>query len=136
MHKNSQVSIEYMMIIGFVTIIIVPLLVIYHSFTQESSDEINSAQIDQLAKEVVDAAESVFYLGEPSQTTLKVNVPSGIVLASLSGNEMVFKIKTKAGNADIVRSSAVNISGSFPAKEGTYAVTVKAQSDYVQISYS
>ena len=93
--KEAQISVEYMMLIGFVTVITIPLIIIYYTFTQESGDEINSIQIQQIAKKIVDAAESVYYLGEPSQTTLRVNIPNNVVKANLStGKEVVFKIKT------------------------------------------
>ena len=123
------------MIVGFVTLITIPLIIIYYSFTQESSDEITSAQITQVAKKVVDAAESVYYLGEPSQTTLTVNTPNNVILANLSNYEVVFKIKTISGTADIVQSSPINITGSLPTSKGTYTITVKAKSNYVEVSY-
>ena len=133
--KKAQVSIEYMLIIGFVTVITIPLIIIYHSFIQDSNDEISSTQINQVAKKVVDAAESVYYLGEPSQTTLKVNIPNQIVLANLSNYEVLLRIRTQSGNADIVRNSAVNITGSFPLNKGTYTLTIKAKSNHVEESY-
>ena len=133
--KNSQVSIEYMVIIGFVAVVTIPLLIIYHTFTEDSGVQINSAQIQQAAKKVVDAAETVYYLGEPSQTTVKLNLPSNIILTNLSNNELVFKVKTRAGISDIVQSSSVNISGVLPTREGTYTLTIRAKSNYVQISY-
>jgi uncharacterized protein (UPF0333 family) len=134
--KEAQISVEYMFIIGFVTVVVVPLIVIYHTFTQESSEEISSSQIIQVAKKVVDAAESVYYLGEPSQTTLKVSIPDNIVSVNLSaGYEVVFKMKTKSGKSDIVQNSKVNITGSLPVNEGIYTVTVRAVSDHVEVSY-
>lgn len=139
MKKKGQVSIEYMMIIGFVTIITIPLIIIYHTAMQDFGDEINSAQINQVAKKVVDAAESVYYLGEPSQTILKINIPDNIVLANLSaGYEIFFKIRTKTGISDIVRNSFVNITGDLPIKKGTYTITIKAVTDptsHVEVSY-
>ncbi len=135
--KEAQISVEYMFLIGFVTIITIPLIIIYYTFTQESGDEINSAQILQIAKKVIDAAESVYYLGEPSQTTLKVNIPGNVVLANLSaGYEVVFKVKTRSGKVDIVQNSAVNITGSLPINKGAYIITVKAASGHVEVSYS
>ena len=134
--KEAQVSVEYMMIIGFATIITIPLIIIYYTFTQESGDEINSVQILQISKKIVDAAESVYYLGEPSQTTIRVNIPSNVILANLSaGYEVVFRLKTKAGEVDIVQNSAVNITGSLPTNKSTYLITVEAKSNYVNISY-
>lgn len=133
--KEAQISVEYLVIIGFVTVITIPLVVIYYSFVQDSSDEIASTQIIQIAKKVVDAAESVYYLGAPSQTTLRVNIPNNVVLANLSDYEVVFKIKTKAGLVDIVQSSNVNITGSLPTKMSTYLITIKAESNYVNVTY-
>ena len=136
MKKEAQISVEYMFIIGFITVITIPLIIIYQTFTQDSSDEITSSQILQVAKNIVDAAESVYYLGEPSQTTLKVNIPRGVVGANLSsGYEVVFKVKTPAGESDILQSSSVNITGSLPTSEGLYTITVKSKSDYVEVSY-
>ena len=133
--KEAQVSVEYMMIIGFATIITIPLIIIYYTFTQESGDEINSVQILQIAKKIVDAAESVYYLGEPSQTTLRVNIPNNVILANLSNYEVVFRLKTKSGEVDIVQSSAVNITGSLPTNKSTYLITIEAESNYVNVTY-
>jgi len=133
--KEAQISVEYLVIIGFVTVITIPLIIIYYSFVQDSSDEIATTQISQIGKKIVDAAESVYYLGTPSQTTLRVNIPGNIVSANLSGYEVVFKIRTRSGVVDIVQSSAVNITGSLPTNISTYLITIKAESDYVNITY-
>ena len=134
--KEAQISVEYLVIIGFVTVITIPLIIIYYTFTQESNEEIASSQISQIVKKVVDAAESVYYVGEPSQTTLRINVPDGVVSADLSsGKEVVFRIRSGKGEADIVQTTSVNISGSLPVNKGTYAITLKAMSNYVNSSY-
>ena len=135
--KEAQISVEYMIIIGFVTVITIPLIIIYYTFTQESSDEIASTQIIQIAKKIVDASESVYYLGEPSQTTLRINMPDNVLLANFSsGKEVVFRIRTsKGGEADIVQTTSVNITGNLSTNKGTYTITVKAMSDYVNVTY-
>ncbi len=136
MPVKGQISMEYMVIIGFVTIITIPLVIIYQSLVQDSNDEISSQQILQIAKKIVDEAETIYYLGEPSQSTIKINMPSNIVLANLShGYELVFRIKTKSGRSDIVQNSAVNITGSLPTSQGLYTLTLKAKEDYVEVSY-
>ena len=133
--SSGQVSIEYMVIIGFVTVITIPLILIYHTFVQESNDEITSTQVSQIAKKIVDAAESVYYMGEPSQTSLRVNIPDNVVVANASNYEVIFQIRTKSGVADIVQSSSVNVTGSLPTNRSTYLITVKAVSNYVNVSY-
>lgn len=145
--KYAQVSIEYMFLIGFATVITIPLIIIYQSFIHDSNEEINSLQIMQVAKKVIDAAESVYYLGEPSQTTLKVNIPPNVVAAGLGAGsldtgyyEVSFNISTKSGIVEIVQNSNVNITGSLPINKGFYTLTIKAKSgessNYVEVSYS
>ena len=133
--KEAQISVEYLVIIGFVTVITIPLIIIYYSFVQDSGDEIATTQILQIGKKIVDAAESVYYLGEPSQTTLRVNIPNNVVLANLSDYEVVFKMKTRSGVVDVVQSSDVNITGSLPTNMSTYLITIKAESNYVNVTY-
>ena len=134
--KEAQISMEYMLLIGFVTVMTIPLIIIYFTFTQQSGDEIRSTQVLEISKKIVDAAESVYYLGEPSQTTLRVNIPSNIVDINLSsGKEIIFKIKTGSGIVDIVQSTSVNITGSLPTNKSYYRITLKAKSNYVEASY-
>ena len=70
MPLKSQVSVEYMFIMGFATLITIPLLVIYYTYSADTSDSVASSQVLQIARNIVDSSESVYYLGKPSQTTL------------------------------------------------------------------
>src|SRR3989338_4413769 len=134
--KKSQIIVEYMMIIGFATLITIPLVLIYHSFVQDSSDEIISTQVQQIAQKIAHTAESVYYLGEPSQATLNINMPDMVVDVNLSaGYEIVFKIMTGSGTADIVQGSSVNITGSLPVNKSAYAITLVDKSGHVEASY-
>ena len=136
MPLKSQVSVEYLLIIGFVTLMTIPLLVIYYTYSSDSSDAFASNQALQIARSIVDSSESVYYLGKPSQTTLRLNFPDKIQSTTLSNREVVFKIKTQSGVSDIVQVSSVNISGNLPTKQGTYTLTIKAEDRYVQVSYT
>lgn len=131
---KSQISIEYTLIIGFTTIMIIPLVIIYHKYSSDASESVASSQALQIARKIIDASESVYYLGKPSQTTLKLNFPSNIELINLTNYEVVFKIKTKSGTAEIVQVSSVNITGSLPTSQGIHIVTVKAEDKYVKVT--
>lgn len=134
MSLKSQVSVEYMLILGFATLMVLPLLLIYYTYISDTSDSVATSQALQIARNLVDSSESVYYLGKPSQTTLKVNFPDRIHSTNASGREIVFKIKTKSGVTDIVQVSSVNISGSLPITQGIHVITVKAEDGYVQIT--
>ena len=131
---KAQVSVEYIFIIGFVTIVTIPLLIIYYSYTAQSKDIVATSQATQIARKIVDSAESVYYLGKPSQTTLKMNFPDGIVATNLSNREIVFKMGTNSGVTDIVEVSSVNISGNLPLTAGIHVIKVKAEDGYVQLT--
>lgn len=133
---KSQVSIEYLMIIGFVTIITIPLVFLFYKYTAESSDEIITYQINQIANKIVDAAETVYFLGKPSQTTIKVNIPNQIAEASLQNREVYFKVKVKNGYHDVVQVSSVNITGTLPIGQGIHHIILKAEEGYVQLTYT
>jgi uncharacterized protein (UPF0333 family) len=134
MKSNAQVSIEYMLIIGFATIMTIPILIIYYSYTSDSSEAIAASQALQIARNVVDSSDSVYYLGKPSQTTLKLNFPNNIDSINLSNREVVFNMKTRNGIGEVIQLSSVNLSGSLPTSPGIHTVTLKAQDGYVEIS--
>jgi hypothetical protein len=94
-----------------------------------------ASQLSKIAKEVVDAAEEVYYLGEPSQVSMRLYIPERLQSTSIAGRQLVLVMKTTNGPAEIVETSAVNISGSFPLSEGVYVVTVRAMDGYANISY-
>ena len=123
-----------MLVMGFAVVMTIPLLLIYYSYSSDSSDSVATNQALQIARKIVDASESVYYLGKPSQTTLKLNFPERIDSINLSNKEVVFKIKTKTGIAEIVQISPVNISGRLPTSQGLHIITIKAEDGYVQIT--
>lgn len=132
--SKSQVSVEYMFIMGFATLMSLPLLLIYYTYTSDSSDSVATGQALQIARKIADSSESVYYLGKPSQTTLKLNFPENIYSTSLENYEVLFKIKTRSGITDIVQVSAVNMSGSLPTTQGMHILTIKAEGGYVSIT--
>lgn len=134
MFLKSQVSVEYMLIMGFAALMTIPLLLVYYTYYYDSSDSVATSQALQIARKIVDSSESVYYLGKPSQTTLKFNFPERIDSINLSNMEVVFKIKTKSGVTDVVQVSSVNITGSLPLSPGIHIVTVKAEDGYVQVT--
>jgi len=135
MPLKSQVSVEYMLIMGFVALMIVPLIILYYTYITNSNDEIISSQVNQLAKGIVDSAESVYFLGEPSQTTLRIYIPNRIIGASLDNKEVVFNVSTKSGISQIVQVSSIDLMGKLPIGQGVYSLTLNATNAGVKISY-
>ena len=134
MNLKSQVSFEYMLVMGFAALMTLPLLLVYYTYSSDSSESVATSQALQVARRIVDASESVYYLGSPSQTTLKLSFPDKIYSTNLSSRELVFRIKTRNGLTDVVQVSAVNMSGSLPTSQGIHIITLTDQDNYVQIT--
>lgn len=132
--KKAQISIEYMSILGFVLIIISILVVLSYVYSRQIEDQIIINQIDKLAKEIVDSAESVYYFGEPTKTTIKAYMPDKIEQINISSDGISFWIRTQNGISDIAYSSSVNLSGTLSNAPGIRYIQIEAHEGYVWIS--
>ncbi|MBN2566629.1 hypothetical protein JXB02_00915 [Candidatus Woesearchaeota archaeon] len=133
--RRAQISIEYLVIMGFVLLLLLPTVAMFLLGSEEMTDSINVNQASRVAHKIVDAAESVYYYGAPSQTTVRAYFPDNIQAVTIDGTELVFRMGTTAGPSDIVAQGRVNMTGNLTAKKGIYTVKVKAFTSYVNISY-
>jgi uncharacterized protein (UPF0333 family) len=133
--SKAQIAMEYLMVMGFVLAALSPLVVVYYIYTQKSTDELVASQLSKIAREAIDSAEEVYYLGSPSQVSMRVYIPDNLEGVQVSGRQLVLIMNTANGPAEIVETSAVNISGSFPLTEGVYVLTIKAINGYSNLSY-
>ena len=132
--RRGQVSIEFMVVVGFMLLVLTPLIIAYYQNTQSSSNTIQSEQLDKVAREITDTAETVYYLGEPSKITIQAYIPHGVKRVTISNNEIVFKVIRGAKTADIVSVSKVNITGSIGTSEGIHNIVLEAKEGYVEIN--
>lgn len=131
--RFGQISIEYTAVIGFALLMIIPLIVVFFLQSGDLTDKVNMNQANQIGIRLVDAAESVYYIGQPSKTVLKVYMPNHVQKINISNREIVFKIETINGIKEIVRTSSVNITGNLSKENGIQYITVEAKGGYVDI---
>jgi hypothetical protein len=140
MEKRGQVSIEFMAIIGFVTFIAITMLILSQFYQREVSTQVETNQVDHLARKIIEASESVYYLGEPSKTTISGNMPGHVSAVQISPNEITFKVKVSGGGVrDISYVSNVNLTGSINPSPGLKKISIEAKCGdftgcYVQIA--
>lgn len=109
---KGQSSLEYLLVVALTFMIIIPTTYLFYNYSKQSSQEIRDAQVTKLGRSIVDTAESIFYSGKGSKTTLELNVPENINNAVLiDGRELVFNITTDFGTSEIVFFSSVNLTG-------------------------
>jgi hypothetical protein len=132
--RRGQAAIEYILIFAFVLAILIPLIVLFVNRSSDVTAEVTSRQVQSVGQAIVDRAESVYYLGEPSKATVRVFLPEGIDSVNLTGRELVFRLRTVGGPSDIVISSAVNLSGTIKRTGGIHFITIENKGTYVQIN--
>lgn len=133
MKRKSQVAMEYVFIVGFATLLAIPLFLIFSYYSNEARDEVAINQADSIARKIVDSAESVYYLGEPSKVTLKVYMPNYVDDLTIEDGDVHFVVKTGFFPNDIVHSSDINISGNVSFKPGLKIINIEAKGDYVWV---
>jgi len=131
--KQAQVSVEYVFVIAFVLMMIIPLTLIFYNQISNTNNQVALYQLDKIAKKIVDSSESVYYLGEMSKTRIKFYMPQGVEQAIIGNNEIIFKVKTNRGQTDITHSTLVNLSGNISVTPGIHYVVIESKGNYVLV---
>lgn len=101
--RQGQVAFEYLMIMGVAMIIIVPGAILFYNYSVQSGDDLVRANIHFIGNTILDAVEKVYYLGENSWQTVKVDLPSNTAwIYILGGSELVIGYNTQVGVAEAV----------------------------------
>jgi hypothetical protein len=134
--KKAQSAMEYVSIVGFIMIIMLPATYLYIKYSGDSSDSVTNAKIDVISNEIVSAAEQMYAYGAGSQTTIKINFPKGIQKVEFIENEIVFYVLNSGGGLnEIAKVSNVPLSGLLEVDvEGNKEIIVKSTGNGVYIA--
>jgi hypothetical protein len=132
--KSAQISVEFMIIMGFAVAVTSPMLLTYYEYSRNSNIRIKTEQLYKIAREIADNAESVYYIGAPSKTTLRVYMPEGVESVEINQKKIVFKVKFYGNITEISYSSNVNLSGTIGSNQGIHNIVIEAKEGYVEIS--
>ncbi|MEA3431033.1 MAG: hypothetical protein U9R08_07200 [Nanoarchaeota archaeon] len=124
MKKRGQFSLEYLLVVGFALVIIIPITYWGYTSFQESRAEINVAAVNKIGYSIVNNAKNVYYLGKLSRVTLELNFPEGIENITVvtddqvddSGDptgEILYYLEIDVFDSEILFRSDVPLSGDF-----------------------
>lgn len=129
--RKAQSAVEYLVIAGFTLGIIAVLTIIYFNHTQESKLTIGSSQAERIVRKLVDTAEEVYFLGKPTQTTVKIYMPDNVEDVIIRENELNIRVNSLYGISDIEYPSSVNLSGNISSASGVKYIKIRAEDGYV-----
>jgi len=134
MDVKTQAATEYLMVVGFVLVILIPGIYLYVTYSAESQDSIINAKVDAVANEIVKATDQVYSYGEGSQTKLTINLPDSIKLIEFINNEIIFTVvNSKGAESEIAKVANVNLQGEITLIPGTKTINIQSFGDSVGV---
>ena len=138
---HSQISIEYIAIVGLILFLTIPLL--YYS-TQRSNEDIRSSEIDTAINSIKSTADKVYSLGLGTKDYTWVKLPTGIQSfqvglgeltdetdqAGVGVNEILFKMSIFGGLTDISKTTIAprickKSLTTLPTSSGNYKIVIE-----------
>lgn len=144
--KSGQGAFEYILIVAIAMVLIVPGVILFYNYSLKSNDQVLRSQIEMIGNDLMDAAEKVYYIGEYSWQSVRINIPEKVTnIYILDNSELVVQYNTFSGISEAVFFSDINITAGGYAYGSGYSISnsmhqglniIKAESkgDYVLIN--
>ena len=78
MGDRAQASIEFVLVIAFGMVILLPASLIFANYSRESSEELKMTQLIRMGNDIVLQSENVYYYSDPSRVEIIGVVPEGV----------------------------------------------------------
>ncbi len=131
--RAAQVSLEYMLVVGFMFAMLVPLLVLYAQTRQDTSDSLSEGQTIRAGNVIRDVAERVYYAGAPSQETISIQLPDTLIAGRLDNATMIFTLIGAHGEYDVAITGLAPLNGTLPQTPGKHVLVLRAETSQVRI---
>jgi|SRR3989344_7848024 len=131
---KTQAATEYIMVVGFVIVILIPGIYLYVKYSSESQDSITNAKIEAISNEIIKASDLVYSYGEGSQTAVTVDFPKDVVMVEFIGKEIIFTVvNSKGSQSEIAKVANVDLIGEINVIPGTKKINVKSLGNAVSV---
>ncbi len=131
--RRGQVSMEYMLVVGFMFALLIPLLILYARTQQDTTDSLSQGQVIRAGNTIRDVAERVYFAGAPSQETISILLPDTITDSRIDNTTMIFTLVGAQGDYDVAVSGLAPLNGTLPDSPGRHVLIVRAETAQVRI---
>jgi uncharacterized protein (UPF0333 family) len=121
--KRGQIGIEYLMILGAILLITIPL---FFYAIYETNYKVRLNQADDTVNTLANAADTVYSMGPGSKKYVWVSIPSGVESSLVNESDIQLTLSIFGGSSDITAFSKAVLVGSVPTGQGTYRIAVEA----------
>ena len=130
--KRGQVAFEYLVLVGVILAILLPL---FHYVSNYSSENVKIEKAEDSVRALGRTADSLYALGPGNKDFVWVNLPGSITETNISGNQILIKMST-SGNpeSDYYYTTIAPVNGTIPTDKGTFKMVLEVlDSGTVQI---
>jgi uncharacterized protein (UPF0333 family) len=130
---RAQVSMEYILITAFSLLVVMPLIVLFFQYSQIYNSDITANQANKIMDEMLNSAETVHYLGEPSQKTLSLYFPNNIQEITFADGYFSMKIDSGTRAYTLYRTAEINFTGNISTSYGVHVIKIHAVNNTINI---
>ena len=131
---KAQVAVEYMIIVGFAIMVLIPYILYLNDLTTNYSTEKRLALAKNCVDKLGETIDWVFSQGEGAKTKIELLIPDGTESIQFINKTIILKIRTSSGISDVSYTAVANITGSIPTYPGYKIVFVEAVKGGVNVS--
>jgi len=95
--KRAQSSMELLILMGFLTFVIIGIMGVGYFYSNTINDRIKSNEINNFAIKITSTAETVFYSGEPSKSTILAHLPENVKDIEIINNTLIITYNLATG---------------------------------------
>ena len=103
---KGQSSLEYIMLLGIILVVTIPLF--YYGISS-SNELIRQNQAEDSVKTIVNTADNVYASGLGTRKIATITIPSGINSASVSENKFILNLSIFSGNSEFLDISKATL---------------------------
>ena len=118
---------EYLLVVGFSLLIIVPLILILNTSYQQQAEDVHLEQLSSIAKELAYQADKLSFQGAPAQTTLQATFPQHVEEAIIEDHAIIFTLEDT--EITILSETHAQLKGTLKKYPGLHTITLRVE-DY------
>lgn len=126
-NRKGQAAIEYLVVFGIALALSTPFILRAQGSIMELRSGSQVVTLQNSLDRVESSVETVSAAGEPARRTFSFEVPDIVRDARVFNNSVVYTVRTRSGESQVIRSFDSNVTGEVPADVGRHRMTVYAE---------
>jgi hypothetical protein len=127
---------EYLAVIGISLFLIIPMTIVFFQQSSSLENDITATQLEKIGLEIIDSAEEVYYMGEPTQKQIVIYIPKGVHNIYIYPEEILFNYTSPQSSSllSLTTQLPLNLTGSIQTYQGKHTLYIRAQTNHINIS--